>query len=468
VKTSIAVLPFVDLSPHNDQEHLCHGIPKELIRRLKNVQNLWVPAYASSSLFSGEGRDIQAAGSKLNVETILTGTLQKSDKRLQIDVELVNVTDNHIIWNEKYKRNVGDIFDLQDDISLAVVDNLKLELLSDEKEKLIKRSTDNIEAYNLYLKGRLFFDINNIPSYKRALRCFKEVLELEPNFAAAYSGLADAYIQLAYRGEMSPREAYPKTKEYVGKALEIDDMLAEAYVSLASIDLYYDWDWKSSEENFRHAIALVPNNPTAHYLYSELLVVLGRFDEAMAEAKRAIELDPLSGNTNGWLLFVLYTARKYDAALKHIDESQEFLQDISSFHTLGLVNLQKAKEEETERQRKMNEEAVSALQRMVDLEGGDSMKSWLGYAYGVCGYDIKAKDLLKKYKNKSENEYVTPMNFVFIYIGLGEFDLAFEYLEKAYEERTGYLTLLNVDPVFDSLRSDPKFESLLERVGLIK
>ena len=452
---SLAVLPFEDLSQQKDQEYLCDGLAEELINRLSMIENLRVPARTSSFAFKGKGLNIQEVGGELKVDNILEGSLRKSGDKLRITIRLVRVADNRPIWQQVYNRGVGDIFDLQDEISLAVLDNLKIELLTEEREGLVKHHTDNIEAYNLYLRGRHHWNLFTVANFYQALDCFQQAVQLEPGYTPAYAGLTDSYIQLAYQGELRPKEAYSKAKEFVNKALELDSTLVESHVSLAAIKLYYDWDWIGSEQGFKHAISLNPDYAPARYLYAELLVSLGRFDEAITEAKRAVELDPISKSTNEWIGFVLYTAREYDSARESLQNTLKlFPNSAMVFLYSGLIYLHEGK----------NEEAISNLCKMADIE--KKLLPWLGYGYAVSGHESEARNILEKVQKISEENRFDPIVFAFIYIGLEEFDKAIEYLERAYKERSGYLTLLNVDPVFDPLRSDPRFKSLVKRMNL--
>jgi serine/threonine protein kinase/Tfp pilus assembly protein PilF len=452
---SLAVLPFEDLSPQKDQEYLCDGLAEELINRLSVIENLWIPARTSLFAFKGKGLSIQELGNELKVGNILEGSLRKSENRLRITIRVISISDNRTLWQKVYNRDEGDIFDLQDEISLAVLDSLKIELLTEEKEKLIKRHTDNIEAYNLYLKGRHYWDIFTVASFYQALECFRQAVQLDPGYAPAYAGLADSFIQLAYQGEMLPKDAYSMAKKHVKKALELDSTNAESHVTLATIKLYYDWDWAGSENGFKHAISLNPGYAPAHYLYAELLVSLGRFDEAITEAKKAVELDPLSQSANEWLSFVLYTAREYDSAKENIQNTlQLYPSSHSAFLYLGLIYLNEGR----------NEKAISILNKMVEIEN-----QWSGrlcYGYAVSGNEIEARNYLEDMQKISEENHFDPIQFTFAYIGLGEFEKAIEFLEKAYEERSGYLTLLKVDPEFDSLRSYPRFKTLVTRMNL--
>jgi len=401
-KLSIAVLPFEDLSPLKDQEYLCDGLADEIIYRLNKVEDIWIPARTSSFSFKGKGLNIQEIGSRLNVETVLEGTLRKAENKLRITVQLVKAADNHPIWSEMYERVEGDIFELQDEISLAVLDNLKIKVLDEEKAKLTIRDTRNI----------------------------------------------------GYQGAMPPKEAYSKAREYAIKALGLNEAIAEPFVALATINMYYDWDWKSAEENFKQALRLNPNSPHAHCLFAEFLTIFGRCDEAIKAANKAVELDPVGLSSLGWRDFIFYTCRRYDAALESITKNLELdPEGVLRYFYLGLVYLQKS----------LHKEALAAIRKSTEL---GLNRCWLGYAYGIAGEKEKARAILEEINKISQESYVLPIAYIIVYMGLGEMDKVYEYLEKGYEERDSYLTLLNVDPIFDPLRSDPRFTPFTKKMGL--
>jgi len=453
-KLSIAVLPFEDLSPLKDQEYLCDGLADEIIYRLNKVEDIWIPARTSSFSFKGKGLNIQEIGSRLNVETVLEGTLRKAENKLRITVQLVKAADNHPIWSEMYERVEGDIFELQDEISLAVLDNLKIKVLDEEKAKLTIRDTRNTEAYNLYLRARYHWNMHTWPHYRKAIEYFKQAIAIEPLYAQAFAGIADSYNLLGYQGAMPPKEAYSKAREYAIKALGLNEAIAEPFVALATINMYYDWDWKSAEENFKQALRLNPNSPHAHCLFAEFLTIFGRCDEAIKAANKAVELDPVGLSSLGWRDFIFYTCRRYDAALESITKNLELdPEGVLRYFYLGLVYLQKS----------LHKEALAAIRKSTEL---GLNRCWLGYAYGIAGEKEKARAILEEINKISQESYVLPIAYIIVYMGLGEMDKVYEYLEKGYEERDSYLTLLNVDPIFDPLRSDPRFTPFTKKMGL--
>jgi len=456
--TSIAVLPFEDQSPNKDQEYFCDGLVEELIRRLTNIESLRVPAKTSSFFFKGKGSRIQEIGKVLNVNMILGGTLRKAGNKLRITVQLVNVIDGYAIWSNKYERNLEDYFALWDEISLAIVDNLKIKLLGEERAKLVKRHTENPEAYNLYVKGRYFLDKGTEEEMEKSLDYFQQAIEEDPTYALAYVGKADCYILLADYGYLSSNEAYPKVRAAAEKALKMDDTLAGVYTCLGGVKFRYDWDWAGAERDFKRAIELDPNYAYAHANYSLYLSNMGRHDEAIKEAKRGLESDPLSLDINNTLGWILHEARQYD----HQIEILQNLLEIDQNNWLAHSNLALAYAEKG-----MYNKAIVEVKKAIKLSGNNKFDlATLGYIYVLTERKDEAKKLLDDLLEHSKKQNVSSFHVASVYTYLGQKDQAFEWLEKAYEERDLYLTQLKVYPLFDSLRSDPRFKALLKKMNL--
>ena len=464
---SIAVLPFTNLSADKEQEYFCDGMAENLINALTHVEDLRVVARTSAFSFRGKEIDIREIGRKLNVETVLEGSVQKAGNRLRITAQLTNVADGYHLWSEKYDRDAGkescpeDIFCIQDEISLAVVNNLKVRLLGKQKAKLIKRHTEAIDAYSLYLKGRYFWNKRTGESLRKAVGYFEQAIERDPDYALAYAGLADSYILLAEYSLLPPKDAFPRAKAAVMTALEIEETLAEAHTSLAFVKTFSDWDWMGAEKEFKQAIEFNPGYATAHQWYAEHLTMKGQYAEAIAELKRAQELDPLSliiGVASAVTLFC--GTRRYDRV---IEECQKVLEIDPNFggalNVLGMVY----------RERAMYEEAIEAFQKARTFDEGNTwVTAELGHVYAVSGNRSEAQKVLDELKQLSKRSYVPPDNIALVYLGLGKINLTFEYLEKAYEHRSVGLCWLKADPIFDSLRSDSRFTVLLKRIGLQK
>ncbi|MFB0565876.1 MAG: protein kinase [Candidatus Aminicenantaceae bacterium] len=459
LEKSIAVLPFTDLSPKKDQEYFCDGMAEELINSLSKISDLRIVARTSAFSFREKDLDVREIGRRLNVETILEGSVRKAGNRLRISTQLINVADGYHIWSEKYDRDMEDIFAIQDEISLAIVDKLKVKLLGREKVKLVKRYTDNLEAYNLYLKGRYFWNKRYEIGVKKGLEYFQQAIKKDNGYTLAYSGLADCYCILSWYGDFPQKEAYQKAREAALKALEIDDMLAEAHTSLAFIKLLADWDWASADREFKRAIELNPNYTTAHHWYSFYLFFRARFDEAIEEMKEALELDPFSLIINCDLGWVYYYARQYDQAIEALQKTLEMDPNFVSAHSfLGRVYLQKS----------MYKEALAEFRKEKEPSRGwmQNVETLLAIAYLKMGKKKKAQQVLDDMIERTKQEYVSPYHIALLCFTLGENDLGFEWLDKAYKERNHWLLYLNVEPMFDTVRSDPRFTRLIKKIGL--
>jgi len=464
---SIAVLPFTNLTADKEQEYFCDGMAEEIINALTHVEGLHVVARTSAFSFRGKEVDVREIGRKLNVGAVVEGSVRKAGHKLRISVQLVKVADGYHLWSEKYDRHTGeeccpeDIFCIQDEISMAVVDKLKVKLLGKEKEKLIKRRTEDLDAYSLYLKGRYFWNKRTEESLRKAVHYFEQAIEKDPGYALAYAGLADSHILLAEYSLLPPKDAFPRAKAAVMEALEIDETLAEAHTSLAFIKTLNDWDWIGAEKEFKQAIEFNPGYATAHQWYAEHLTMTGQYAEAIAEFKRAQELDPLSliiGVASAVTLFC--GTRRYDRVM---EECQKVLEMDPNFggalNVLGMVY----------RERAMYEEAIEAFQKARTFDEGNTwVTAELGHAYAVSGNRSEAQKVLDELEQLSKRSYVPPDNIALVYLGFGKKNLTFEYLEKAYEDRSVGLSWLKADPIFDSLRSDPRFIKLLKKVGLEK
>jgi serine/threonine protein kinase/lipopolysaccharide biosynthesis regulator YciM len=462
LQPSIAVLPFVDMSPQKDQEYFCDGMAEELINALTKIEKLQVVSRTSAFQFKGKAHDIHEVGRKLKVQTVLEGSVRKAGNRLRITAQLVDVADGYHLWSEKYDRDMEDIFAIQDEISLAIVDKLKVKLLGGEKENLVKRYTDNIEAYNLYLKGRYFWSKRTEQGLKKGIEYFKRATKKDAHYALAYAGLADSYSLLCSYHILSPEESIPRAETAAKRAMEIDDSLAEAYEALAHVRILYDWNWSESEQEFKRAIQVNPGFATAHQRYSLLLTVTGQLDEAIVQIKQAQELEPLSLIINTDVALIFYIARQYDRAIEQSRNVIEMDPNFGVAHfVLGLAYEQK----------KSYKDAIQELQQGISASGGITvMTGALGHTYAVSGNRDKALTVLNELKELSKRRYVSPYSIAIVYIGLGEKDQAFEWLQKAYEDRSVWLIHLHlkVDPRLDSLRRDARFKALLKKMGLAK
>ena len=456
---SIAVMPFVDMSADGDQEYFCDGMAEEIMNALTHVEGLRVVARASAFAFKGRNDDIREIGRKLKVATLLEGSVRKSGARMRVTAELVSVQEGFRLWSERYDRDIEDVFAVQDDISLAIVDRLRLRLVSDDKEKLLRRHTEDHEALNLCLKGRFFWNKRAEDNLRRAIDHYEQAIARDPGYALAYAGLADCYIVLPDYSSVAPRTACPKAKDAVMRALEIDDSLAEAHASLALLRTTYDWDWAGAEREFVRAIEINPSYATAHYWFALHLMWMDRMDEALERIETARELDPLSLVINRNLAQICIFARRYDEAIEALKLTIEMDARFPVAHVLlGEAYSHKA----------MKEEALAEFRKEREFSGsfGPGVDTRIGSAYVRLGMRAEAEEVLSRLAVHAQEVFVKPSDLAEVLFSLGESDRAFECLEQAFEERDKGVLGLKVYPVYDDVRSDPRFRALLSRMGL--
>jgi serine/threonine-protein kinase len=446
-QSSVAVLPFIDLSPKKDQEWLSDGISEALINALSSLKGLRVPARTSSFFFKGKELDIQEIGQKLKVENLLEGSVQVVGDTLRVNAQLISVENGYHLWSDKFDRRLEDVFLIQDEIALEIVRALEVSLLGGEEAQLTKKYTENLEAHNLYLQGRYFWNKRGTENLYKSIEYYEKALEKDPNYILAYAGLADSYQHL---------RDYPKASEFTLKTLEMDNGLAEAHATLGTIKRNHDWDWTGSEEEYKLAMQLNPGYGYAHQGYAFLLSNKGRHEEAIQEIKTARDLDPLAPRITANVVVILYLARKYDQALEELRKAIElYPEHVGNYYRAAEVYAALGR----------YEEAVASLQRYREITGEEFM-TLSAYVYAKWGKRKEAEKLLKKIREQSEKTYISPTNIALIYGVLGDFDQAFSLLEKAYSERNILLQYLKVHPRFDSLRSDPRFKALLKRMNL--
>lgn len=457
---SIAVLPFVNMSPDPENEYFSDGMTEDIINALSKIKDFRVAARTSTFSFKGEKIDVREIGMKLDIETVLEGSVRKAGNRLRITAQLINVKDGYHLWSEQYDRILTDVFAIQDEITLAIVDALKVELLDKENQAVRKKYTDNLEAYNLYLKGRFYWNKMNIPDFRKAIALFQEAVEKDPAYALAYAGLADAYTGLGDAGlsAIPPREAFSKSAEAVKKALEIDKDLAEAHASLGHLKMH-NFDWRGAEQAYNRAIELNPNYATTYHMFGFYFALMEQYEEAITNLKQALKLDPISLGIITDLGVVYYFARKYDEAIKQYKKALEMEPGfIRAYITLGSTYGQKG----------MYNEAIDMIQKAIELSKNRSRIAALGRAFALSGKKEEAKKIIQELLDLSKKQYISPYCICLIYSSMGEKDQALDWLVKAYEEQVSELIYLKVDPYLDNLRSDPRFVTLLKNVGLNK
>jgi serine/threonine protein kinase/Tfp pilus assembly protein PilF len=455
---SLAILPLANAGDDPDTEYLSDGITESIINNLSQLPKLRVMARSTVFRYKGKEVDPKEAGNDLGVRAVLAGRMFQRGDALIIKVELVDTSDGSHLWGEQYNRKLADIFSIEEEISSVISEKLRLKLDSTQKKKLARRHTENTEAYQLYLKGRYYWNKRTADGIKKGIEYFNQAIDSDPNYALAYAGIADSYNILASYSTIAPKDAFPRSKAAAKTALELDDKLAEGYASLAFATFGYDWNWAEAERAFKRAIELNPGYGSAHQWYGLYLAAMDRMGEAFAEVKIAEELDPLSlpVNTNaGWLL---YLTRRYDEAIETYNKILELDADFILAHRrLGQVYVEK----------RMHEEAIREFDKCLapSREDAESL-AWLGHAYAASGDGDRARQVIDEMNLLGKSRYVSSYLMAIIRIGLGELDLAFELLEKACDERYGFLAYLKVSPIFDPLREDARFQELVARVGL--
>jgi TolB-like protein/DNA-binding winged helix-turn-helix (wHTH) protein/Flp pilus assembly protein TadD len=452
--TSIAVLPFTNETGDPNAEYLSDGISESLINSLSQLPGVKVIARSSSFKYKAREVDLQEVAKALGVEAILTGRVMQRGENLAISVELVNASDKTQMWGEQYDRKMSDLLATQREIASEIVEKLKVKV-SSEEQRSAKRYTENNEAYQLYLKGRFYWNKRTAEALEKSIKYFNQAIDKDPRFALAYAGLADSYVVPANR--LPPREAMPRAKAAAIRALELDETLAEAHASLGRVFAVYDWDWTSAEKEYKRAIELNPRYAVAHQWYGGYLAVMGRSNEAIAERKLALELEPLNLIINFELGSAFYYTRDYDRAIEQFQKTLELDQNFTPAHDFLPV---------TYEQKGMYNEAIAEFKKVVALKvRSESSKASLGHVYAVTGKKSEARALLDELKQDSAQEYVPGTSVALIYAGLGEKDQAFAWLDKGYEERAFQMQWLKIEPRWDSLRSDPRFQDLLQRMG---
>ncbi|MFQ5605818.1 MAG: FlgO family outer membrane protein [bacterium] len=452
---SIAVMPFVNASGNDDVEYLSDGMTETLISSLSQLPKLNVKARSSVFRYKGREFDLQKIARELKVQAILTGRVVERGEQLTLSLELVDAATENALWSEQYNRKHSDLISLQSEIAHDVSSKLKTKLSGTDEQKLAKTYTANPEAYHLYLKGRYHAGKYTPEGFSKGIEYFNQAIAVDPTYALAYDGLAYCYYVSWY---ISPKEAGAKGKAAARKALEIDPTLAEAYTSLAAIYAWYDYDWSSAEGEFQQALHLNPDYALAHGYYAAYLAAMGRFDEAIAEGKRAAELEPLSAELNTTLGIVYFYAAQYEQAFDQLNKTIQFEPNFWWAHTYLARTLEK---------KGKLPDAISVLERAKLMEGATpEVLAALGYAYAAAGKRGEAHKIIAHLKEQAEQSYVPPYDIAVIYIGLEEKEQAFAYLEKEYATGGWYLNFLKVDPDLDPLRPDPRFKEMLKRLNL--
>ncbi len=455
----LAVLPFENMSGDPSQEYFSDGLTEEMIAQLGRLypQRLGVIARTSTTRYKKTSKGIDQIGHELGVGYVLEGSVRRAGDRVRITAQLIQVSDQTHLWAENYERDARDLLALQSDVAARIGNSLAVELLPSERARLANVPTINPEAHEAYLKG-LSFVREGKAGAKKSLEYFEQAIQLDPSYAAPYSGQARAYHVLAFMGDIAPAEAYPKAKAAAIKALKLDDTSAEAHAMLALALTTYDWNWADAEREFRRALELNPSHAGIHDSYSHYLMAMGREEESLAEVRRAVELDPASAVLAACLGWHSLYSDIYGQA---VEQSLKALQ-IDPNNYLARFNVGQSYEHQQK-----YDEAIAAFQNAVEVSGGRTHAlAGLAYAYGVAGKRRQAEKILADLKERAKKSYVSAYEIAAIHTALGDKEQAFAWLDKAYQERSSWLIHLRWEPRFQPLRSDPRFQELLRRIGL--
>lgn len=457
---SLAVLPLENLSGDKEQDYFADGMTDELIASLAKVRNLRVISRTSSMEYKKTHKPLSTIARELSVDAVVEGTVLRSQDRVRITAELVQISSDRALWAETYESTVGDILSLQQQVASAIVSNIQIELTPQEQQQLAVSKPVNAEAYEDYLKGRYYWNKRSQEGLTKAIEYFQLATKKEPQYALAYAGLADCYgiIGAAIVGTVPSKDVAPKAEAAAMKAMEIDSSLAEAQTSLATVRLNYNWDWPGAERGFKRAIELNPSYATAHQRYSLYLIAMNRAQESIAEMRRALWLDPLSVSMNFSLGWRFYMARRYDEAIQQLRNTT----DMDPTFALAHLVLGQAYEQKAE-----YDAAIAEIHKAMQLSpNSPPLVAALAHVYAVSGKQAETYKLLNTLKEEAKQQYVSPFYIATVYAGLGEKDQAVTWLESAYADGSNPLIFLKVDPVMDNLRANNGFQKLVGRMGL--
>ncbi len=458
-KHRIAILPFSNISPDTKDEYFADGMTEELISTMSKISGLTVIARTSVMGYKGGQKKINEVAKELQVGTLLEGSVRKVGNRLRITVQLIDPQTSGHLWAESYDRELKDVFAIQSDISKTIAHTLKVQLLPKEKATLENKQTVNPEAHTLYLKGRFYWNERNKTALTKAVEHFEKAIQLDTQYALAYSGLADSYHVIALNGFENPLTNFQKAGTVAKKALELDENLPEAHAALAGVSMFLDYDWAKAEEEFRRAIELNPSYATAHLWYYTFLICQERVGEAYDELTKALDLDPLSLIINSTLAYYLLIRKEYDLAERQIKSVIDMYPNFPLAHwILARFYLRTSRPEDA------SQEAM-----IISRLSKDASESKFAFAFihARTGKFAEARNLVSELeKIKADGEYISPFNLAGLRVLIGDLDNAFNWLEKAYAERDGGLPWLRIEEWFDTIRSDPRYLSLLKKIGL--
>ncbi|HKZ53061.1 MAG TPA: tetratricopeptide repeat protein, partial [Candidatus Acidoferrales bacterium] len=454
---SLAVLPLENLSGDPEQEYFVDGMHEELIATLGKIGALKVISRTSVMQYKQQRKPLPEIARELGVDAVIEGSVRRAGDQVRITVQLVDARADKHLWAESYQRQLRDVLALQSEVAQAIANEIKVNLTPTEQALVARARPVDPEAHEAYLKGRYYWNKRSPEGLKKGLEYFQEAIEKDPAYPVAYVGLADTYEMLTLYGVVPPTEAYPRAKAALAKALELDDTLGEAHASLASLN-WDDWDWRGAEREYRRALEVNPNYPTAHHYYAVYLSASGRYEEAIKEIRRARELDPLSPIIRGAEVMILFFARKHDEAIRESHKALEIDRNFGWFHGWrGAAYLEQG----------MFDSALADFEQHAAVSATSDVLARLGYAYGRVGRRADALKIMRELEQRSKREYVSSFDIALVYIGLGDRTEALAWLERAYQNKEGvmWLTGLKVNPWFDGLRDDPRFQDLLRRMN---
>jgi adenylate cyclase len=458
-ENSIAVLPFEDMSPHKDQEYFCDGMSEELINALTHVEKLKVIARTSAFAYKGKQKDMREIGKKLGVETLLEGSIRKDGKRLRITAQLIKASDGSHIWSEAYNRELKDVFAIQEELSLSIVDNLKVKLLGEERKAMLNRHTDDLEAFDTYLMATYWMRMGTPEGISKAFGFYEHLIKKHPNNPMGYIGLASVNIIGSFFANFPPNEIYPKSKELLNTALNLDDNIGEVHAWLGLVELFYNWNWDLAEDKIKQALELAPNSATTHEKYSYYFRFRKQYDAAIAEAERALELDPVSIPLKTTVAETYFYAHQFDKAIDKYRSILTMAPDYSTAH-YGLAHAYEGKS--------MFHEAIKEYEKAVDLSDGTPLEvSSLAGCYYMIGEKEQAEKLYNNLLKRTKTEYIPPVYIYSYHMIREDYDQAFEWLEKAIDEHDSALLSLNICPTKGHrIPDEPRFKELWRKMGL--
>ena len=458
-KKSVIVLPFENMSPDKENDYFCDGITEEIINALAKIKDLYVVARTSAFAFRGMRIDVRDIGRKLDVGFLLEGSVRKSGNQLRITAQLINVENGYHLWSERYDRELTDIFSIQDDISIQIANKLKITIEPQEEDMLARRYTDNIEAYNLYLKGRYHWNMLTEKGFLTGIDLFNQAILTDPDYALAYSGIADCYCRLAWYSHMSSLEAFPKAAEAVDKALSIDAELPEVHASLGFLSMCYEHNYTKAEQEMKRAIQLNPGSAEAHFNYSVLLAVTRRHAESIKEGETALALDPLTQMMLINLGMRYYYARQFDTALDYIKKTLKRDPDFEIAHFYLAYNYAEIK---------MYDKALSEIERVINHFGrsNPAFLATQGIILALSSQENEARKTEDELLKLSKQKYISPFWMAYLCFVLGEKDSGFEWLEKGFKTHDCLMIFLDADPALDPYRSDSRFHDMLKKMNL--